>query len=98
MIVTVTGEVQKRCPYRNERDHGKAVLTFLVTDEDAPEFHNLAGLLKHGAEVALSHEQYTRQLHQTWAEQGCVAVRTTWHTAGLEVTVDVPGDQHHARD
>lgn len=89
MKVTVTGPVVKVCPYKDETDHGTVALTFDVADGDAPELHDLGKHLLWYADQSLSHEDFTRRL---WIATGSASVRSTWTTAGLGVTVDVPGE------
>lgn len=90
VIVTVTGPVTKRCPYRDEPDEGTVEMQFRVLSGDAPELHGLADELASTSGEAISHEDYTRALYAAWFPRGLRSVRTTWNTAGLEVTVDVP--------
>lgn len=86
MIVTVKGDARKKCPYRDEMDEGTAVITFDVPDgEDATELHALSAVLK--IDTPLSHEDFTRSLA---CHPSVIRVVTTWQTAGLEVTVEVP--------
>lgn len=85
--MTVTVDVVKRCPYKDEQDDGTATLTFDVGDGDGPELHALADRLATYRHLLISHEDFTRLLAK---QDGCVAARTTWQTAGLEVTVDCP--------
>ncbi|GAC1575025.1 MAG: hypothetical protein NVS3B18_08680 [Candidatus Dormibacteria bacterium] len=94
MKVTVTAPVTKRCPYRDEQDDGTLTLTFEVA-EQAPELHKLAEELTAWEGEAVSHEEFTALILRWFADAGCVAARSTWTTAGLAVTVDVPGDEHH---
>lgn len=90
MIVTISGPVTKRCPYREEVDEGTVTLTFDVGDDEAPELHGLAARLRRHEDARVSHEAYSLALIDDLGPSGCVHVRTTWQTAGLEVTVDVP--------
>lgn len=87
--VTVTAPVEKRCPHKDEQDTGSVTLTFHVR-EDAPELHRLAADLRTWQDKPCSHEDFTAAVLDMWAAEGCVAVRTTWTTAGMQVTVDVP--------
>lgn len=91
-VVTVTAPVTKLCPYKDEIDAGTATLTFHVQDE-APELHGVARVLGKWASERISHERYSDLLLTAFGPE-CVAVRTVWTTGGMEVTVDVPGDQH----
>lgn len=93
MRVTLKAPVTKRCPYRDERDDGTVTATFEVESGDIPDLHDLASVLHSYAVVRLSHEAFTADVLDRWSPHGCVAVTSTWHTAGMEVTVDVPGDQ-----
>jgi hypothetical protein len=90
VIVTISGPVRKRCPYKDERDEGTATFTFNLGGGEAPELHDFAKHLDAASEDRISHEDYTRALYVTWHHAGLCHVRTTWITAGLEVTVDVP--------
>lgn len=81
--LTVTGEVTKQCPYKDERDDGTATLTFEVGDGDGPELHGLSAYLSTFRGVPLSHEAFTRALLA--ADYDCVEVVTRWETAGLTV-------------
>lgn len=85
--MTVKVGVTKRCPYKDEQDDGTATLTFDVSDGDGPELHALARHLDTFADIVLSHEDFTKLLAATF---DCVTARTTWRTAGMEVSVDVP--------
>lgn len=86
--VTVTAQVTKRCPYRDERDDGTVVLTFDVADhQDAPELHALSDHLGSWRDQAISHEAFTRDVVQ---QTGATSARSRWTTAGMEVSVDVP--------
>lgn len=85
----VTVNVQKRCPYKDELDDSTATLTFDVSAGDGPELHDLAANLDSFRDIALSHEAFTALLAGT---PGCVAASSTWRTAGMEVTVDVPSE------
>lgn len=84
--VEITAQVSKRCPYKDERDDGTVTLVFDVGDEDAPELHELADLLGTWRDTPISHEEFTRSIG---VALGCVEVRSTWQTAGLDVTVEV---------
>lgn len=84
MIVTVTGIVVKRCPYKNESDRGVVTLTFDVPEGDAPELHDLAAYLTGFRDEAISHEDFTRNI---CLDLPVVEVKTTWDTAGLSVEV-----------
>lgn len=84
MIVKVTGRVVKRCPYKDEQDHGTVTLTFDVPEGDAPELHGLAAYLAGFRTEAISHEDFTRSI---CLDLPVVEVRTTWDTAGLSVEV-----------
>lgn len=86
--VTITAEVEKRCPYKDEQDTGTAVLRFDVL-KDAPELHELADHLATWADIALSHEEFTAMLRDRWWSEGCRSVTTTWQTAGMTVEVTV---------
>lgn len=86
--MTVTAEVTKRCPYREEVDRGVAVLVFdLPDDTDGPELHALRSALDGFLDVEMSHEDYTRQLLEN---TGARQVTTRWTTAGM--TVEVTGE------
>jgi hypothetical protein len=85
VIVTVTANVMKRCPYKQERDYGTATLTFDVPlGEDAPELHALAEYLNGFTEQAISHEAFTSAVRRDWP---VMEVKSTWTTAGLSVEV-----------
>lgn len=86
--VTITGPVEKRCPYRDEPDVGTITLHFDVFT-DAPELHDLAEQLTTWADIALSHEDFTAMVRKHWWSAGCRSVTTTWQTAGLTVEVTV---------
>jgi hypothetical protein len=90
VIVTVTGPVTKRCPYRDEIDEGTVTMTFLVLSGDAPELHGLAEQIAAGLNEKVSHEDYTRAMWATWFPKGLRRVETTWTTAGMEVRVALP--------
>lgn len=87
--VKVTSPVEKRCPYTDEADVGTVTLTFEV-EKDAPELHEMAATLDTWAEIAISHEDFTAAVLRRWSDEGCSAARSTWRTAGMWVTVDVP--------
>lgn len=95
MIVTVTGRVVKRCPYKDESDHGTVALTFDVPEGDAPELHGLASYLAGFRDEAISHEDFTRNI---CLDLPVIEIKTTWNTAGLNVEVvdrrAVPGEPH----
>jgi hypothetical protein len=80
--LTVTAQVTKRCPYKNERDDGTATLTFWVGNGDGPELHDLAHTLGSFRDEAISHEDFTRRL---LGRPGCREVVTRWTTAGMTV-------------
>lgn len=84
MIVKVSGRVRKKCPYKDESDHGTVTLTFDVPEGDAPELHNLAKYLEGFRDEAISHEDFTRNICR---DLPVIEVRTTWDTAGLSVEV-----------
>lgn len=84
--MTVTVGVLKRCPYKDEQDDGTATLTFDVSEGDGPELHELADRLATYRHLVISHEDFTKLLAGL---DGCVSARTTWRTAGFEVTVEV---------
>ena len=86
--VTVTAGVTKRCPYRDEYDHGSVTLVFDVADdEDGPELHDLSDKIDAYQDERLSHEHFTRQVVEVF---GAVRATSTWTTAGLAVTVEAP--------
>jgi hypothetical protein len=84
MKVIVTAPVEKRCPYKDERDVGTVTLTFDVSEGDAPELHDLAAYLKGFEGEALSHEDFTRNVAR---DLPVIEARSTWTTAGLSVEV-----------
>ena len=90
-IVTVRGSATKLCPYRDERDHGTVKLTFAVAG-DAPDLHDIAAGIAGYANQQMSHEDFTAAVFTHWED--CRSASSTWHTAGLEVTVDVSRDEH----
>lgn len=89
--VKITAPVEKRCPYKDEQDEGSLTLTFRVF-KDAPELHELAENLSTWTDIPISHEDFTDAVVRRWHSEGCVSARSTWRTAGLEVSVDVPGE------
>ena len=90
MKITVTAPVTKVCPYRDEVDVGTVTITFDIMDGDGPELHGFAAYLAAFTDRALSHEMFTRIV----AVDHDAATSSTWTTAGMAVTVDVPRDEH----
>jgi len=86
MKVTLVGPAEKRCPYRDEADVGEVEITFDVPEGDAPEFHTLAKQLASFADLALSHEAYTRRVLTL---TGALTVKSRWTTAGMAVTCSI---------
>lgn len=80
---TVTAKVVKLCPFRDEVDHGTVTLTF--DSDDLPELHAVAADLGDYRGVKLTHEEFTRRVLDNYAGRACVAVESTWQTAGLDV-------------
>lgn len=83
----VSGPVTKRCPYKEERDDGTVTYIFEMDDEDGPELHSLADGLSLWRDEPVSHEEFTAEQLRIYSDRGCVEVRTTWQTAGLDVIV-----------
>lgn len=84
MIVTVTADVRKRCPYKDEVDAGTLTLVLNVPEGDGPELHDLAAYLGSFSDHALSHEEFTRNI---CLDLPVIEAKTTWRTAGLSVEV-----------
>jgi NADPH-dependent 7-cyano-7-deazaguanine reductase QueF len=93
VTMTVSAELVHRCPFRDEVDRGRVVITW-TTAGSTLELHALASWLRGFADDVISHEALTSDIrdHLT-AMDGItnVTVRTTWQTAG--VTVDVVSGQ-----
>lgn len=83
MIVTLTRQVIKRCPYKDETDTGELVI---VIDGDAPELHELAGRVDKLAAGPISHENFSRDVASLLPG---AQVTTRWRTGPWSVEVSV---------
>jgi NADPH-dependent 7-cyano-7-deazaguanine reductase QueF len=88
--VTITAEVRKLCPVKNETDHGTAVFEYR-TNGQAIELHDLAEYLGSFSGTHMSHEDFTAEI----AEYTNTHVTTTWLTAGMEVRCEVLREPVH---
>lgn len=78
----IEGRVLKRCPVTDEEDVG--MIEIYYTDATRlPELHEVARLLEHYDEAAITHENYTAMMCRLFDANKVV---TTWSTAGLGVT------------
>lgn len=90
--VSVTTELQHRCPHKPEVDHGTVTITWPV-DGWTLELHALGSYLRQWTDVAISHEELTSTIHRDIAAAGITAtVVSRWVTAGIDVTVTAPGE------
>lgn len=80
IVQTVTADVVKVCPVKNEIDKGTVTITYTIEGKSF-ELHALADYLASFATVAISHEDFTQFL----AEDLSAQVRTEWTTAGMKV-------------
>lgn len=79
--ISVTCDVVKRCPFKDEIDFGNVILTF---KETAPELHYVADLIATYRDRQLSHEDFTNEMLAVLNPETVVS---TWTTAGFSVTV-----------
>lgn len=86
--ISVSGAVEKRCPFRKEADVGRVTVTWKKT-ESTLELHKLRKWLDSFKSTAISHEDFTRLIAtELSAKVGKpVAVHTEWTTADLTVVV-----------
>ena len=82
-MITLTMQVTKRCPFKDELDAGELVITL---PGDAPELHALAKEI-HGELCAapVTHEDFTRAAFDLIGRDGLVVTR--WHTGPWSVEV-----------
>ena len=87
-VVSVTGPLVHRCPFRDEWDYGHVTITWQV-DGQTLELHDLATYLESYSTVVVSHEDITGQIFWDVKAAGLdgVKVETEWDTAGFKVTV-----------
>lgn len=90
-MLTITREVVKRCPHKDEVDRGGLAIRF---DGDAPELHALARCVERLSAEPISHEDYTRGVVALLPPGSHVA--TVWQTAGWTVTVESSAVLHTA--
>jgi NADPH-dependent 7-cyano-7-deazaguanine reductase QueF len=78
--------VVHRCPYHDEIDVGSVRASW---DGVRVELHKLAKHLDSWAVATVTHEELTETVAEYLSEVGGenVGVVTTWHTAGMTVTV-----------
>lgn len=81
---TVTADVTKLCPVKDETDTGTVTITYVIRGE-AFELHALRTYLDTFADRRISHEDFTAEVAQTLN----VDVVSSWVTAGMEVTCAV---------
>ena len=87
-VMTISGDLVHRCPFRDEEDRGAVTITWDV-DGATLELHALADYLRTFTNQLVSHEDLTGRIHTDITRTGLrgVTVTTTWRTAGLDVTV-----------
>lgn len=60
MMTTVTRQITKTCPYKNEADEGQLSITFY--GDEAPELHDLAARIDELCVEPISHERFTQKV------------------------------------
>jgi hypothetical protein len=83
MITTLTRQVVKRCPYKDETDVGEIAI---VIGDEAPELHGLAADIDKLTVAPVSHEDFTWQVSRLLPG---AHVTTRWRTGPWAVTVEV---------
>ena len=83
MITTLTRQVVKRCPYKDETDVGELAI---VIDGNAPELHELARQVDALAARPVSHEDFTSAVA---ALVPGAQVTTRWNTGPWSVEVSI---------
>lgn len=86
MITTISRQVIKRCPFKDEMDAGELVITI---GGDAPELHKLGREVDGLCVEPVSHEDFTRAVLALLPEGS--AVTTRWHTGPWSVEVNEDG-------
>lgn len=79
MTTTITRQVVKRCPYKDEYDVGELVIRF---DGPAPEIHDLVARIGKLTAYPITHEEFTSQVAALVLGAHVV---TRWQTAGCDV-------------
>jgi hypothetical protein len=81
-MITVAMPVLKQCPFVDELDAGRLIITFA---EDAPELHNVASQVRKLCADPVTHEDFTRSVLDMLGDG--VLVATRWHTGPFDVEV-----------
>jgi NADPH-dependent 7-cyano-7-deazaguanine reductase QueF len=88
VIVTVTSDLEHRCPYRNEHDHGRVTIVYRI-DGQALELHSLRAWLGGFREATASHEEVTDRIRLDLSAMPGIellSVVSEWTTARMEVS------------
>jgi hypothetical protein len=83
MITTLTRQVVKRCPYKDETDAGELVI---VIDGDVPELHELGRQVDELSAGRITHEDFTSDVA---ALLPGAQVTTRWKTGPWSVEVSI---------
>lgn len=91
VTLTVRVPLAHICPVVHERDFGRVTVTYKPATR-LLELHALAGLLREYADLEITHEDLTGDLHsklESALRPESLAVSTSWTTAGLDYEVTV---------
>ena len=88
--VTASTYFRHLCPHKDEADEGRVTVSWMVADKTI-ELHSLAAYFRGWASVKISNENLTTAICDDLAKAGVyeITVKTTWQTAGMEITTEV---------
>jgi NADPH-dependent 7-cyano-7-deazaguanine reductase QueF len=92
VTVEVTHDIVHRCPFVDEKDHGRIVIGWHCRSATL-ELHDLAAYLSTFADVAISHESLVDVIQAHIGSQPGISgvdVSATFTTAGMTVTARCP--------